>query len=50
MRVYMYPINPFIKFLSLPNSGVVNGKCMFKPDEERRIFDYSSEEDSKEEA
>lgn len=46
----MYLINPFIKFLSLPNSGMVNGKCMFKPDGERRIFDYSSEEDSKEEA
>lgn len=27
---------------------MVNGKCVFKPDGERRIFDYSSEEDSKE--
>lgn len=46
----MYPINPFMKFLNLLISGMVNGNRMLRLVGERRIFNYFSIEDFKEEA
>ena len=42
-------INPFMKVLNPSSSGMVNENSVFRLDGGRRIFNYSSKEDSKEE-